>query len=108
MIIKFDNLLVQNAIYWVACKNEGFEVGIDQDEEMMEYYWEKVEERGSVEYGFEKALIDYLLIQGEFDVESGEYGWLVDGMGCEVYDLEYVFDPKYWGEQKTFNNNKEQ
>ena len=48
--------------------------------------------RIEVGYGLEKAISDYLLMQGEFTIGSGKYGYLIDAMECEVFDI------KHWGE----------
>ena len=95
--IEFCDLEVQNAIYMVACKYEGFNMdildGIDVDElNVKEYFWSRVEYNHEVGYGLEKAISDYLLMQGEFAIGSGRYGYLIDAMECEVFDI------KHWGD----------
>jgi len=93
LIIEFNNMDIQNAIYTIACENEYFETDNDLDydteKDMMKYYWGEVEKRGNCEYGLENAISDYLLIQGEFDVDKGKYGWIINLMECEVFGFRH-------------------
>lgn len=108
--IEFCDLEVQNAIYREACKYEGFIVKswtntkiplkAEQKEfNYKEYYYEQIRINSEASYGLEKAISDYLLLQGEFlltdDKDSelnGEYSDLIDDMECEVFSIVHWED----------------
>lgn len=96
MLITFDDYEVQNAIYTIACRNEGFKTNNEQDEEndkdMMEYFWEEVRKQSHIGFGLEEAISDYLQQQGEFLVGTGKYGYIVDRMECEVFNIKHWED----------------
>ena len=91
MLIKFQSPVVQNAIYTIACEKEGFKTDNIQDEEsdknMMQYFYGEIHKQGECGFGLEEAIRDYLLMDGEFEIGKGKYGWIADGMQCEVYDV---------------------
>lgn len=84
--IEFLDYRVQNAIYTVACKYENFNV-INHCENMMEYYWQQVENKGEIGFGLEKAISDFILMQNDFDIETGEYKNIIDDYEMEVIEL---------------------
>ena len=63
--IRFCSLEVQNAIYDVSNSNY------------------------PDEFAFEKAISDYLLMQGDFNIDNGKYGSLIDGMKGRVFEVTY-------------------
>jgi len=60
--IDFCSKEVQNAIYDVSNSN----------------YPDK--------FAFEKAISDYLLMQGDFEIGKGKYGSLINEMKCRVFE----------------------
>lgn len=102
--IEFMDLETQNAVYREACKYEGFKVKSwldtpyeDKEFNYMEYYYELVGINCEAGYGLEKAISDYLLLQGEFLLVdkncdsklNGIYSYLIDEMECEVYSIKH-------------------
>jgi len=63
--ISFCSLEVQNAIYDVSNSNYP-----DQ-------------------FGFEKAISDYLLMQDDFNIDNGKYKGLMDGMKGRVLEVTH-------------------
>ena len=63
--ISFCSLEVQNAIYDVSNSNY------------------------SDQFGFEKAISDYLLMQGDFNIDNGKYKGLMDGMKGRVLEVTH-------------------
>ena len=96
MIIEFTNMIVQNAVYTIACENEKFKTDNVQDEEndkdMQEYFYEEIRKQGCCEFGLEEAISDYLLMKGEFKIGEGKYGWIADDAQCEVWDVKHFGD----------------
>lgn len=93
MIIEFDDLITQNAIYTVACENENFKVDIEKDWEedknMQKYFYGEIRKQGCCDFGLEEAIRDYILMDGEFRIGTGKYGWIADNMQCEVFDIKH-------------------
>lgn len=73
---------LQEAIYSVACKYEGFEVM----QNARNGYWEQVDK--GCDQGLEQAISDYILLKNDFDPEDGIYKDLAkEGMKYQVYKL---------------------
>jgi hypothetical protein len=89
--IEFEDLDTQNAIYSVACKYENFPV-VEDEENVMEYFWKQVSDKGEIGYGLEKAISDFILMQNDFDVLSGKYGYIPDDYEMEVIRLKHYND----------------
>ena len=91
MLITFRSPLVQNAIYTIACENEGFKtdniIDEESDKDMMKYFYGEIKKQGECNFGLEEAIRDYILMDGEFEIGKGKYGWIVDNMQCEVWDV---------------------
>jgi len=83
----------------VACENEKFKVDViedwDNDKDMMKYFYEEVAKQGCCDFGLEEAIRDYILMDGEFNVQTGRYEWIVDSMQCEVYDIKH-YEESEW------------
>lgn len=96
MLITFNNPVIQNAVYTIACENEKFKTDniLDDanDKDMMEYFWNEVRRQGCCGFGLEEAISDYLLMRGEFEIDKGKYGWIADNVQCEVYDIKHYGD----------------
>jgi len=89
-------MLVQNAVYTIACENEKFKTNNIQDEEndkdMMKYFYEEIAKQGCCDFRLEEAIRDYMLMDGEFEIGKGKYGWIADDAQCEVFDIKHVGD----------------
>ena len=96
MIIEFQSVIVQNAVYTIACENEKFKtdniLDDENDKDMMKYFYSEIKKQGECNFGLEEAIRDYILMDGAFNVKTGKYGWLINNMQCEVYDIKHVGD----------------